>query len=129
ATFTDLSIAGTAGARTVRFSATGITAAFSDPVTITAGTASQIAVNGGDGQSATVGTAVSVAPSVIVTDASGNGVAGVAVTFAVQSGDGSRGGGGDVVTDVDGIATAPAWTLGTTAGANTLVATSAGLAG
>ena len=40
-------------------------------MTGTAGAATQMAVNAGDGQSATVGTAVTTPPSVIVRDASG----------------------------------------------------------
>jgi adhesin/invasin len=88
-----------------------------------------IAINAGDDQSATVGTAVSTAPSVIVKDANNNVVSGVSVTFAVASGGGSLGAPATVTTDASGIATSPAWTLGTTAGANTLTATSAGLTG
>src|SRR5690606_23059721 len=45
------------------------------------------------------------------------------------SGCGSRGGIGDVITGAAAIATSPAWTLGTTAGPNSLTATSDGLAG
>ena len=43
----------------------------------------------GDGQVATAGAAVATAPSVKVTDAGGNPVSGVSVTFAVASGGGS----------------------------------------
>jgi hypothetical protein len=101
------------------------------PVTFTAtGTAgaTQIAVNAGNGQSATVGTAVAIPPSVIVRDGSSNPVSGVSVTFAVASGGGSATG-LSATTNGAGIATVGSWTLGTTAGPNTLTATSAGLAG
>jgi len=91
----------------------------------------QIAVNAGNNQSAWMGmgTAVPIAPSVIVSDASNNPVSGVSVTFAVASGGGSLAASGTVTTNNSGIATSPAWTLGTTAGANTLTATSPGLTG
>ncbi len=82
----------------------------------------------GDGQKATAGTAVATAPSVKVTDAGGNPVSGVAVTFAVASGGGSASG-GSAVTDSTGVAAAGGWTLGTTAGVNELTATASGLNG
>ena len=53
------------------------------------GPATQMALNAGDGQTASAGTAVPVAPSVRVTDAGDNPVPGVHVTFAVASGGGS----------------------------------------
>ena len=95
----------------------------------TAGAASMIAVNAGDNQSAMVGAAVTTAPSVLVSDASGNPVSGTSVTFAVASGGGGLASSGTVTTNSSGIATAPAWTLGTTAGSNTLIATSGSLSG
>jgi Protein of unknown function (DUF1566) len=94
----------------------------------TAGPATDMAVNAGDGQTAVAGTAVTTAPSVIVKDANNNVVAGVSVTFAVATGGGS----GTVLaatTNAAGIATPGSWTLGTTAGPNTLTATGAGLSG
>ena len=98
-------------------------------ITLNVGAASSIAINAGDGQSATVGTAVTTAPSVIVKDSNGNPVGGVSVTFAVASGDGSLGSPATVQTNASGIATSPAWTLGATSGSNTVTATSAGLTG
>lgn len=92
-------------------------------------TPTQMAKNTGDNQTATVNTAVAVAPTVLVRDANNNPVADVSVVFAVASGGGSLGGSGSVTTNQNGIATCPAWTLGTTAGQNTLTATHAGLAG
>ena len=91
-----------------------------------AGPATQIALKAGDGQSAIVGTAVAIAPSVIVADAHNNPVSGVSVTFAAATGGGSTSG-ASTTTNASGIATVGSWTLGTTAGANTLTATSAGL--
>jgi adhesin/invasin len=102
------------------------------PVTFTAtgdaGAATQIAVNAGNNQSATVATAVSTAPSVIVRDALNNPVSGVSVTFAVASGGGSLTG-ANATTHASGIATVGSWTLGTTSGANTMTATSGSLSG
>jgi adhesin/invasin len=97
-------------------------------VTVTAGAASQIAINAGNGQSAVAGTAVGIDPSVIVRDAANNPVAGVEVTFAIVSGGGALVD-SVVVTGVDGIATLGSWTLGTTAGANSISATAPGLTG
>jgi adhesin/invasin len=97
-------------------------------ITTVAGAPAKIAANGGSGQSATVGTAVATAPSVLVTDAYNNPVAGFTVTFAVASGGGSVTG-ASATTNAAGIATVGGWTLGTTAGANTLTVTSAGLTG
>jgi len=68
-----------------------------------------------------VGSVIAPSPAVRVTNAEGQPVAGVPVLFAVT------GGGGTVAsatpsTDVDGIARAGDWVLGTTAGSNTLSA-------
>ncbi|MBK8004503.1 MAG: hypothetical protein IPK12_11350 [Gemmatimonadetes bacterium] len=71
---------------------------------------------------------MATAPEVRVTDLSGNPVSGVSVTFAVTGGGGNITGGA-ATTDGLGHATLGSWTLGTTAGSNTLTATSAGLAG
>ncbi|HMV32943.1 MAG TPA: filamin/ABP280 repeat domain-containing protein, partial [Gemmatimonadales bacterium] len=76
----------------------------------------------------TVNGPVAAAPSVRVTDAFGNPVAGVAVTFAVASGGGGLTG-ASATTNASGVATVGSWTLGTVAGSNTLTATAAGLAG
>ncbi len=87
----------------------------------------------GSGQSATVGSAVGSALSVTVFDQYGNTVSGATVTFAAPTG-----GGGDaslsvntVTTGVNGVASLPAngWTLGTTVGVNTVVASLVGAAG
>jgi hypothetical protein len=87
-----------------------------------------IAKAAGDAQTGVVGSALLVAPSVQVIDGDGNTVYGVSVVFAVTSG------GGSVVstsatTDSSGIATSGTWTLGSTAGVNSLTATAAGVGG
>lgn len=127
ASFTTLSIAGTIGPRTLTFSSPGLTSATAS-VTLTPGPAAAVAVNSGNNQSAVVGAAVTTAPSVKITDADGNAVAGVAVIFAVASGGGSVNGSSQT-TNAAGIATVGSWTLGTTLGPNTLTATAAGLFG
>jgi hypothetical protein len=82
----------------------------------------------GDNQSATVDQDVTTPPTVLVTDVSGNPVKDVTVDFAVESGGGSIAG-QHPKTDPNGLAGVSRWTLGTTAGTNTLSATSGGLTG
>lgn len=81
----------------------------------------QVVVVQGNAQTAVAGAAVAVVPTVRVADEDGKGVSGIPFTFQVT------GGGGAIttasgVTDGDGLASAGAWTLGKTMGANTLVA-------
>jgi adhesin/invasin len=113
------------GANTLEASTGSLT-----PVTFTAtatqGPAAIVSIDAGDGQSATVGTAVATAPRVLVTDLGGNPVSGEAVTFAVASGGGSATG-TSATTGGAGLASVGSWTLGTAAGANTLTATVSGL--
>ncbi len=119
----------TPGTNTLRATCAGVSGS---PLTFTAtgtsGPAVRMVLQAGDGQSATVGSAVPVDPSVKVTDAGGNPVPNVGVTFAVASGGGSLTG-WNAKTDAAGVATVGTWKLGTAAGANTLTATSAGLTG
>ena len=118
------------GANTLRATVTTNLTLAGNPVTFsataTAGTASALAVQAGNQQSATVGTAVATAPAVVVRDARGNGVPGVTVTFAPGAGSGTVSG-ATVVTGSNGVATVGGWTLGTTAGAQTLTASAAGI--
>ena len=88
-------------------------------------TASNIQIAGGNGQNAQVGTTVGVRPSVLLTDASGDPVSGVRVTFTVASGGGSVTG-ASAVSDANGIATVGSWSLGHFVGGNTLNATAPG---
>src|SRR5207249_2460812 len=127
ATFSDLSIDRAAAGYTLRATTSGLTVT-SASFTIVAGTATQIAINGGNDQTVPAGTAGPVPPSVIVRDAPGNPVAGVSVTFAVAPGNGSVTG-ANQTTNASGVATVTSWTLGTTVGTNTLRATSQGLNG
>ncbi len=118
ATFTNLSIAGTTGQRTIRFSAPGLPAT-SVNVVLGAGTATSISINSGDQQTAIAGSPVFTAPSVIVRDADANAVVGAVVNFVPASASGQVTGGA-VVTDSSGIARVGSWILSATAGTNTL---------
>jgi adhesin/invasin len=100
------------------------------PVVFTAtggvGSPTQVVVTDGNNQSAVAGAAVGVRPAVSVRDQHGNGVTGVAVTFAVTSGGGSITGAAQT-SGTNGIATVGSWTLGATAGPNTLSASAVGV--
>ena len=130
ASFTGLSITGTAGVRQLTFSSTSppLTSATAS-VTVTAGSATQIAANSATTQSATAGAAVPVPPSVIVRDASLNPVPGVAVTFTVTAGGGTISPTTSVSTNGSGVAALTKWTLGPNPGANQVTATATGLSG
>lgn len=80
----------------------------------------------GDGQVKRPGEMASPLPTVTVRDAVGNAVPGATVTFEVTSGGGSATGLVQT-TDAQGMASVGSWTLGTTAGTNTLRATVAGV--
>jgi len=122
-------LSGLAGTTTVKLSNAALTGSpITFTITVVAGAARTIAINAGNGQTATPGTAVAIKPSVIVKDTNGNVVSGVAVTFAVASGGGSITG-ATATTGTNGIATVGSWTLGTANGDNTLTATAAGLVG
>ena len=127
ATLTSWTLGATAGVNTLTASSTGLT---NSPLTISASSvvtgATQMALNGGSA-TGTAGQVVAVPPSVVVKDASNNPVAGVLVSFAVTSGGGTVTG-ATQTTNAQGVATVGAWTLGATAGTNTIVATSTGLA-
>lgn len=121
ATFTNLSLTGLAGGRTLTFSAPNL-APITAATSIGVGAASQMTIVAGNGQTAAVATAVSIAPRVKVVDAGGNPVSGLPIRFAVASGSGSVGG-ADVLTDVNGEAAATSWVLGVAGGTNSLIAT------
>ena len=125
ATLTSWTLGSSAGANTVQATAA---VPNGSPVTFTAtGTAlaaHTIAANSTTSQSATVGTAVSAPPSVLVTDINGNPVQGVAVAFAVSAGGGATSPASPALinTGVNGVATLASWTLGSSAGSNTVTA-------
>jgi hypothetical protein len=129
ATFAELSITGTVGARTLRFHADGLIAANSALVTLSAGDAMHITRNSANGQIAQAGANAPVAPAVLVQDVSGNAVAGVPVTFTATSGGGTVNPATPVVTGANGVAALTSWTLGATAGVNLVEASATGLVG
>lgn len=118
----------TAGTNTVTASVAGLTGS---PViftaTGTAGPPASLALNAGGAQTATVNTPVIVSPSVRVLDANSNPVPNVAVTFAVTSGGGTISA-TTATTSALGIATLGTWTMGPSAGPNTLMASVVGVA-
>ncbi|HYV98524.1 MAG TPA: hypothetical protein VE967_13800 [Gemmatimonadaceae bacterium] len=118
-----------AGANTLTASVAGATGS---PITFTAtGTAAAAATvlkAAGDAISSAAGVAVTAKPTVTVRDQYGNGVSGVAVTFAVVSGGGVATGTSQT-TNSSGQATVGSWTLGVGLGANTMTATIAGVSG
>jgi hypothetical protein len=93
----------------------------SDPTGSAKASAAAMAASTSTSQSATVGTAVSATPTVTVKDANGVAVAGVTVTFAVTAGAGSVLN-PTATTNALGVANAGSWTLGPTAGTNTVEA-------
>jgi adhesin/invasin len=119
----------TPGSNTLTATSAGLTGS---PRTFTAtgttGSATNIAIAGGNNQTQTVNSVLGTDPAVLVTDAGGNPVQGVTVIFAVTGGGGSATG-TTRTTAANGIAAVGSWQLGTTAGVNTLSATSAGLTG
>lgn len=127
ATFTNLAIAGSVGARTLSFTSSSLTNVTA-PVTTTPGAATTMAKEAGDNQAALPNTSVAIPPAVKITDADGNGVSGRSVTFAVSAGGGSVNG-GSTTSGSTGIAAVTSWTMGSGTGTNTLTATSAGLTG
>jgi hypothetical protein len=103
-----------AGVQTLTASADGVSA-----VTFTAQVAAGPATNlvrvSADGQVATVNATVAQAPSARAQDVFGNPVSGIPVTFDIASGGGAITG-AQQTTDVNGLATAASWKLGSTAG-------------
>jgi adhesin/invasin len=111
------------GANTLTATAAGLSGS---PLTFTAtGTAGPIASLlkvAGDSQSAVIGTALLIAPSVRAADQFGNLIASQSVAFAVGTGGGAIAG-ATASTGANGVATVGSWTLGPAIGANTLNAT------
>ena len=128
ATFTNLAVTGTVGARTLQFTSGGLTAATSTAVTISAGAATQLTMVQQPSATAANGVAFVQQPTVQVRDASGNAVSGVvSVTAAILTGGGTLGGVATVNTNGSGLATFAGLSITGTVGARTLQFTSAGL--
>ena len=127
ATFSSIAIAGSAGSKTLRFTAGSLTAA-SMPIALAVGTPAVMIALAGSDQVIPAGGSATVAPSVRVTDAAGNRLAGVPVTFGITEGGGSLTAAMQT-TDVNGVATVGSWTVGTAPGAATLRASASGTPG
>ena len=106
------------GSNTLTATASGMAAVFT--ATTMPGAPDRLVKEAGDAQSAVVSTATDVAPVVALLDAHGNGIPGVPVTFAAGSGGATTV--TSTATDADGRARAGSWTLGTTAGTQSLTA-------
>lgn len=119
--FTDLAIRGEPGTRRLIFAAEAFAPATSAPIALDVGAPASIEPVAGDEQTAPAGQPVPIPPAVRVRDDDGNPLRGIPVTFRVTQGDGTVSG-GTPVTDDEGVATVGAWRLGTSAGANELVA-------
>ena len=127
AVFTDLAIGGLATTRSLVFTAAQLENV-SHNVPVAAGPPARLAPAAPIAQAAVVSSPVTARPAVTATDAAGNPVAGVAVTFAVTAGGGTVSGASQT-TGGDGMATVGSWTLGAAVGPNALSATSPGLEG
>jgi adhesin/invasin len=127
ATFDDLKIDKAGAGYSLVASSGNVAPMTSSPFTIVdAGSTARITIQAGDDQRAAAGSPVSIAPSVRVTNAAGNPVAGASVTFSPSDG-GSALPSGTLVTDASGLATLASWTLGPHAGPQTLTVSSPGL--
>jgi adhesin/invasin len=120
----------TAGSFLVTATVAGVAAPADFLLTCTAGTAADIAAAGGTPQTTPAGSPYPALLQVVLTDAFGNPVANVSVTFTPPA----SGPGGvfnalsTVLTNALGIATAPALSANTTAGSFTVSATVNGVA-
>ena len=95
--------------------------------TALAGAASAVTIQAGNNQTRVVNAEVTIDPSVRVSDSFGNAKPGVTVTFTPTAGGGSVVG-GTPTTNANGIATVTSWTMGGSAGTNTLQAAVQGTA-
>jgi hypothetical protein len=125
ATFSGLSVNRPGAGYKLSASASPLVAASSQPFDISVGPAVNIGLASGGGQSAAGGAALAQPIVVQVTDAAGNPINGKSMTFAVLTG------GGTVsptsATTAGGGLASTNWTLGGSAGAQTISVTGAGL--
>lgn len=127
AVFADLVIRGPVGPWTLRFDCPGLRSVSTDPIQLGAGAPVLLAAVTGSLQTSVAGTPVAIAPSVRVSDAEGNAIAGAAVEFAASAGGSVDG--GSTVTNATGIAAPLRWTLSADLGLNTLTATTSVIPG
>jgi uncharacterized protein YjdB len=107
ATFSNLSISGTVGNRTLLFGASGFTAVTSNAINVTPGTPSSLSIVVQPSANAQSGVAFGVQPSLQLRDASGNVVSqgGVVVTVSLNGAGGSLTGTTTATTSGAGVAT------------------------
>src|SRR3972149_4234363 len=132
ATFTDLKITGLIGTRTIRFIVSGLTSVTSNTVTITPGSATQLAITTQPSSAATSGTPFAQQPVIRLRDVSGNNVsqAGVNVVASIATGSGATLSGTlSEATDAGGAAGFTNLTLTGSGGIFTLGFASTGLTG
>jgi uncharacterized delta-60 repeat protein len=110
AIFNNLSINKAGAGYTLTASSTDLIGATSNPFNVTAGAPDTISAKAGSGQSANINSTFATALKAAVTDANGNPVSGVTVTFTAPSSgpSGTFAANPAVQTDASGIATAPA---------------------
>lgn len=124
ATFTDLSITGSVGDRTLRFTA-GTASATSGTISLEAGALAELVITLQPSSSASNAEPFAQQPRVRAEDASDNPISGVSVTAAIQSGDGSLGGTKVLSTDGTGVAAFTNLAITGTVGTRTLQFSSA----
>src|SRR5439155_753912 len=127
--FTNLAISGTAGDRTLSFSAAGLTGVQSNTVTITAGAATQLTLTTQPSSTAQSGVAFAQQPVVQLRDGAGNAVSqsGVTVTAAIATGGGTLGGTLTATTTSGGTASFTNLSVTGTVGDRTLSFSATGL--
>ncbi|HEX9892332.1 MAG TPA: Ig-like domain-containing protein, partial [Gemmatimonadales bacterium] len=113
------------GPNSLSAAVTGLASPIAFSATAVIGPATEIIRLEGDGQTATIGGAVPIAPTVKVTDGFGNVISGLAVNFVPADGSGSVSG-NPAITDASGVARLGSWRLGLAPGFHTLNATSQG---
>jgi hypothetical protein len=118
------------GPYTVAASVSGVSTPANFSLTNAPGAPASITATAGTGQATIVGAAFATTLQATVKDAVGNLLSGVGVTFAAPGtgASGTFGGTATVLTDVTGVATAPALTANTVAGTYTVTATVGGVA-
>ncbi|MGH7704066.1 MAG: beta strand repeat-containing protein, partial [Gemmatimonadales bacterium] len=119
------------GLKTVSATANGLAIAQTQIVTVDPAAADSLAANSLVAQSGTAGADVASPPSVLVTDAFGNPVPSVPVTFTLTGGGGSISPASPaaIATGPNGVAVLTSWTLGPVVGSNTVSAASGTLRG
>src|SRR5439155_336038 len=122
ASFTNLSITGAAGDRTLGFSATGLTGAVSTTITVGAGAATQLTLTTQPSATAQSGVTFAQQPVVQLRDGAGNPVSqsGVTVTAAIATGAGTLGGTLTATTTSGGTASFTNLSISGTTGDRTL---------